>query len=892
MLHYLFTNDLRRNQWPDILVDSARLIRDDKVPDQHTDKSKNNYINTQQSYLCIQKGTKANDLCCKGDAKVVILNFVNRFQFPNARTEDSFKNAVADHMATAPLRCAVQLLFMLGMVDAEQAHMTCSEFAKYIICNPVVATGTADLLSLAQQVISDRRTGVVTPNVPDSSALASIGIEWKHCPRQIGEMFYLLQFVPFISLVGDEFKFVMPTDIDASLAKMFFYIVNNHELWRPPNTSNWSDIQRAYLEYMDSGISQCMAARGNVSECSRPRVNFVTAALRMFAERRDKDGAEGWTSFDTWAKDARQTFETIDEGKIVAQRFDYKHFVKFVFSSRQRTAFLGFDDAGKKAVGKFLREERTSPHAVSWYLDPANKVPADGVGIGVMLNFMMKLRPDEFATWSKLIDSSLFALGLRKDADPKPLTVANYEESKALQQIVLQKMHEMGIGKAADDNSEADYLTVNEFLWWLGQDDNKDLIKEKIMSKQWKPVNSKAKKVSGSRTLSEAFKDDEMLKRLAAALRTKPFAILAGHSGTGKSQLVRRLAYMTCNNQTLIDEGKDKSAPGNYCMVQVKPNWHDSTDLLGYYSEMGGRHFVNTPFVEFICKAYAYPDTPFFVCLDEMNLAPVEQYFAEYLSAIESMEEKDGVWVTDPLAEVDKTGEKDENGKDKFDPAIVDQIMKGAPSTEAADWIQKHGLTIPKNVFVVGTVNMDETTCQFSRKVLDRAMTLLMNEVKFAGMSGSKKPSEEDLLDDDGLKFFLGGTERGEVGAIESALLDGINIPLANTAFVVAYRFANEYALYESAWAKLNGVDLAAASDDDKKKIAEKALDHVVLMKLLPRIHGERRIVEGIFNGRKIKGADGDKDLPGLKSKVLGGLSAAMMDAILARSDEYLTFWP
>ena len=80
-----------------------------------------------------------------------------------------------------------------------------------------------------------------------------------------------------------------------------------------------------------------------------------------------------------------------------------------------------------------------------------------------------------------------------------------------------------------------------------------------------------------------------------------------------------------------------------------------------------------------------------------------------------------------------------------------------------------------------------------------------------------------------------------------------------------------------------------------KKNISESqktALDHVVLMKLLPRIHGERRVVEGIFKGRKVKGQDGDRDLQGLRAKIPDGLSAEMMDKILARPDEYLTFWP
>jgi energy-coupling factor transporter ATP-binding protein EcfA2 len=512
------------------------------------------------------------------------------------------------------------------------------------------------------------------------------------------------------------------------------------------------------------------------------------------------------------------------------------------------------------------------------------------MGVGVLSELLMRFWPGSCCSYNKsLIHEGLVAVGMAEGDFVWPKTPSIYQEFMGKCAVILRKMEEMNLPrKPIPGNEEApDYITVNEFLWFAS--DNKDLIKEKVMSKQWKSVNSKDKVKNGTRKLSEALSGNDMLKRLVAALRTKPFAILAGHSGTGKSQLVRRLAYMTCNNDLLIKEGEGKTAPGNYCMVQVKPNWHDSTDLLGYYSEMGERHFVNTPFVEFICKAYAYPDTPFFVCLDEMNLAPVEQYFAEYLSAIESMENKGGVWLTDPLVEVDKTGEKDASGKEKVDVEIVDQIMKGAASKEAADWIQAHGLTIPKNLFVVGTVNMDETTCQFSRKVLDRAMTLLMNDVKFSDMAASKKPSDEELLDEAGLDFFLEGEERGTVGAAESALLDGINEPLANTPFVVAYRFANEYALYEAALAKLDGVDLAAANDEEKKKFAMKALDHVVMMKLLPRIHGERGTVRVLFEG----GKRGDKNVPGLESKLpSGGLSVDMMKKILERRDEYLTFWP
>lgn len=479
------------------------------------------------------------------------------------------------------------------------------------------------------------------------------------------------------------------------------------------------------------------------NDAQLPTADSLTVALKMFAEKRAVDKPSGWDSYDAWTHGVRTDFVAVDESLLANPAFDYLAYIrKFAISWQvANTKFASHSDDEKHAVLKFLETQKDAPKPASWYIDVTNRLVVGGSQVKGMspkavLYFMSELHPEEFAAWTEPTYEQLAYLGLHKGATPNDLTIETYEDCKSKQQQIVARMKELGIGKASDDPSAPDYRTANEFLWWLGQDANKDLIKEEIMSKQLKPVNSKEKIKKGTRKLEDAFKDDEMLKRLAAALRTKPFAILAGHSGTGKSRLVRRLAYMTCNNELLISEGAGKAAPGNYCMVQVKPNWHDSTDLIGYYSEMGGRHFVNTPFVQFICKAYAYPDTPFFVCLDEMNLAPVEQYFAEYLSAVESMQKdkKYGVWVTDSLVEIDKSGEKDADGREKMDVAILEQIMKGAASTEAAEWIQKHGLTIPKNLFVVGTVNVDETTSQFPRKVLDRAMTLLMNEVRFADM--------------------------------------------------------------------------------------------------------------------------------------------------------------
>ena len=132
------------------------------------------------------------------------------------------------------------------------------------------------------------------------------------------------------------------------------------------------------------------------------------------------------------------------------------------------------------------------------------------------------------------------------------------------------------------------------------------------------------------------------------AIKSKPFLLLAGISGTGKSRIVRELA------RACWDEGSEEykaQKPKNFEMVQVKPNWHDSSELIGYVSRVSGKaEFVAGDFLKFVAKAWENPDTPYFLCLDEMNLAPVEQYFAEYLSVVESRRcGEDGVVTTDPI---------------------------------------------------------------------------------------------------------------------------------------------------------------------------------------------------------------------------------------------------
>ena len=328
------------------------------------------------------------------------------------------------------------------------------------------------------------------------------------------------------------------------------------------------------------------------------------------------------------------------------------------------------------------------------------------------------------------------------------------------------------------------------------------------------------------------------------AIRTKPFLLLAGISGTGKSRIVRELAFMTCPKE-LQDE--DGTTPGNYCMIEVKPNWHDSSELLGYYSSFNGGGYRFTKFDRFVVKAWLNPDVPFFVCLDEMNLAPVEQYFAEFLSVLETRSrDKEGNVVTGALVDKqyfkDDTKMKEDLGLDGAD----DWTIK-----VRSDLINK-GLTLPPNLIVIGTVNMDDTTYQFSRKVIDRAMTIEMNGGELSQMFGNsnnlKYRSDEDVVKLGLFKApYINADEvieryQSQAQIIKEKLpkkLEAVNSALKDTPFQVSYRVLNELVIYLGALMDEATAKGEAIDDDALPALMDQAMDQITLMKILPRIEGD-----------------------------------------------------
>lgn len=319
------------------------------------------------------------------------------------------------------------------------------------------------------------------------------------------------------------------------------------------------------------------------------------------------------------------------------------------------------------------------------------------------------------------------------------------------------------------------------------------------------------------------------------AIKSKPFLLLAGISGTGKSRIVRELAR-ACWDVDSPEYTAHK--PKNYEMVQVKPNWHDSSELIGYVSRINGEQYVVGPFLRFMVKAILDPNTPYFLCLDEMNLAPVEQYFAEFLSVIESRKQENGKVVTDPIVDYEPT----EAYKNLIDQLFDDDEIR-------AEYLKEKGgkrLSIPQNLIVVGTVNMDETTFSFSRKVLDRAMTIEMNEVNLAGGLTQKHETIGKLNFDDLVGMNVEGVDvyADHLDVCDKAIayLQKINDVLEGTPFKVAYRTRNEFLLYV-----VN--NLPYRKDEDGNELSEeevvaRALDEITSMKVLSRIEGDDQKVK------------------------------------------------
>ena len=230
-----------------------------------------------------------------------------------------------------------------------------------------------------------------------------------------------------------------------------------------------------------------------------------------------------------------------------------------------------------------------------------------------------------------------------------------------------------------------------------------------------------------------------ILEDYFSLLQTNDLVILAGDSGSGKTNLVKSFA---------------KAVGGVSKIIPVKPNWTSSEDLLGYYNPLE-KKYLTTPFLDALLEANRNPDIPYFICLDEMNLARVEYYFAEFLSVLEERNSEPQIHLYSDtesghvLSEFSHVLEIIESAKDKYkknnlinyidllkDEDINNELKRVFGFSDKDSLIKYHtdlrkmisgilnvpaSIPFPKNVRIIGAINIDETTHYLSPKILDRA---------------------------------------------------------------------------------------------------------------------------------------------------------------------------
>ena len=301
---------------------------------------------------------------------------------------------------------------------------------------------------------------------------------------------------------------------------------------------------------------------------------------------------------------------------------------------------------------------------------------------------------------------------------------------------------------------------------------------------------------------------EQLIKNLYLSLKSKPFVILAGISGTGKSKLARLFA---------------EAINAEFKMISVRPDWSDSTDLFGYVDLHGN---FQPGVLTLSIKEANQPENihkPYIICLDEMNLAVVEHYFSDVLSVMETRKFENGNIVSERFIE----------------PALFRSDLEAK---------ERYGsIYFSQNLYFIGTVNMDETTHSFSKKVLDRANTIELSEVnlKLGLEMKEQKSSESFSMDNTVLMSEYFGIQqcyseyKEELTWVINILSD-VNEQLQTMNAQIAYRVRDEICYYVSYALKYNLFS------------KQEAMDLCLMQKILPRINGRgeemRKSLVELFN--------------------------------------------
>lgn len=330
------------------------------------------------------------------------------------------------------------------------------------------------------------------------------------------------------------------------------------------------------------------------------------------------------------------------------------------------------------------------------------------------------------------------------------------------------------------------------------------------------PINEIVPRATADFGLASFRMDEELVRRFCASLLSKRFVILTGLSGSGKTKLAQAFARWLTPYAPASKEDADGLGSRYYAVVPVGADWTSKESSLGYPDALTeGKYVRATRILDLILRAESDTAHPYFVILDEMNLSHVERYFAELLSAIES----DEALVLHHAAP----------GKSR--------ILDGVPAS----------IGLPPNLFIVGTVNVDESTYMFSPKVLDRANTIEFRVGQNEMAEFLSHPAAINLgrLDGAGRQFgraFVTEARRSNTPPPEASRMAAevqlVFAVMAKYGVEFGFRTVKETGRFLYFHKRLHG---------DGVWDFRRAWDEQVCQRLLPKLNGSRRRLEPIL---------------------------------------------